>query len=265
MSGSVSIVIPAFNEAERIAASLAEVCGFARTYGRVVEVIVVDDGSTDATADLVASEAERANADGGPRLRLVRHEMNRGKGASVRTGFEHATADIVLFSDADLSAPIAEMPLLVEPIAAGECDIAIGSRNLNASRIELRQSLFRRNAGRVFNLMVRLMTGLPLQDTQCGFKAFRRIAAQPVFAAQRIDGFAFDVELLYIARRSGLRIRELPVRWSHAAGSKVSMLVHTWEMAFDLLRIRLNDLLGRYAVDTGRPCPRCSANPAEDR
>jgi dolichyl-phosphate beta-glucosyltransferase len=259
MSSSVSIVIPAFNEAERIAASLAEVIAFAGRYTCVIEIIVVDDGSTDATAELVAAAAERANANGGPRLRLVRHEVNQGKGASVRTGFQHAVGDIVLFSDADLSAPITEMPLLIEPIAAGECDIAIGSRALDTSRIELRQGLLRRNAGRAFNLMVRLMTGLPLQDTQCGFKAFRRSAAEPVFAVQRVDGFAFDVELLYIARRYGLRTRELSVRWSHAAGSKVSMLVHTWEMALDLARIRLNDLLGRYRT---QPATAAIAGPA---
>ncbi len=263
MSSSVSIVIPAFNEAHRIVATLTDVVAFARSYPRVDEIIVVDDGSTDGTAELVASAARQSDSDGGPRLRLVRHEVNRGKGASVRTGFQHATADIVLFSDADLSAPITEMPRLIEPINAGECDIAIGSRALARSQIELQQSLLRRNAGRVFNRMVRLITGLPLRDTQCGFKAFRRACMEPVFAAQRIEGFAFDVELLYLASRSGLRIVELPVRWSHVHGSKVSMFVHTWEMASDLARIRLNDVLGRYDLTPSRPQPCCKVTSIE--
>ncbi|HOA72815.1 MAG TPA: glycosyltransferase family 2 protein [Phycisphaerae bacterium] len=248
MSTTVAIVIPAYNEARRITTSLAEVNRFSSEYSRVVEVIVVDDGSSDDTAARVEAAAKEADHNGGPRLQLVRHPSNRGKGAAVRTGFQQATAEIVLFSDADLSAPIDEVPRLVEPIAAGECDITIGSRALDPSFVQLQQSLLRRNAGRVFNLMVRLSTGLPLQDTQCGFKAFRRTAAQPIFDAQRIDGFAFDVELLYLARRAGLRIRELPVHWSHAEGSKVSMSVHTWQMARDLLRIRWNDWRGRYGT-----------------
>lgn len=247
MSISVSIVIPAYNEAGRISASLTEVLAFARHEPRIAEIIVVDDGSTDHTAELAdEAAAQAALGAGGPAIHLVRHERNRGKGAAVRTGFLRATGDIVLFSDADLSAPITEAPRLIEPIAADECDIAIGSRALATSRIELRQSLFRRNAGRMFNLMVKALTGLPLRDTQCGFKAFRRTTASPLFAAQRIEGFAFDVELLYIARRAKLRILELPVRWSHAEGSKVSMFLHTREMAIDLLRIRGNALLGRY-------------------
>lgn len=251
MSISVSIVIPAFNEAGRIAASLTEVLGFARQYPSIAEIIVVDDGSTDHTPQMVLAAGMEAKRLGGPRVQLLRHESNRGKGASVRTGFMHATCEIVLFTDADLSAPISEMPLLIDPIAANECDIAIGSRALANSQIELQQSLFRRNAGRVFNLMVRLSTGLKLQDTQCGFKAFRRAGSVPVFSVQRIEGFAFDVELLYVARRLGLRIRELPVRWSHAEGSKVSMLRDTRKMALDLLRIRWNSLLGRYAATAG--------------
>lgn len=259
MSNTAAIVIPAYNEADRIAASLAEVLRFARAYPRVVEIIVVDDGSSDHTGEIVTAQIESLAARAGdaglePRLELVRHVQNRGKGASVRTGFQHAKADIVLFSDADLSAPITEAPALIEPIAAGECDITVGSRALANSRIEMQQSLLRRQAGRMFNRMVRLFTGLPLQDTQCGFKAFRQSVAEPVFAAQRIEGFAFDVELLYIARRMGLRMRELPVRWSHAHGSKVSMFVHTWEMAFDLLRIRWNDIAGRYRPQAG-PTP----------
>jgi glycosyltransferase involved in cell wall biosynthesis len=264
MNGSVSIIIPAYNEAGRIAASLVEVHAFARSDPRVLEVVVVDDGSTDGTADVVSAAAPQW-ADGGPVLRLVRHPVNQGKGQSVRTGFSAAGGDIVLFSDADLSAPITEAPRLLEPIAANQADIVIGSRALDPSMIHAQQSLVRRNAGRAFNILVRMVTGLPLHDTQCGFKAFRRELAVPVFARQRIHGYAFDVELLYLARRMHLRILELPVHWSHAEGSKVSMWVHGREMGFDLLRIRWNSALGLYRLDgsAGRPvnCSRTSRSP----
>ncbi len=248
MSLSVSIVIPAFNEAGRITSSLGEILAFARGYPAVSEIIVVDDGSSDRTAGIVTSMGQDRAMTDGPRIILVQHPVNRGKGAAVRTGYRVARGDIVLFTDADLSAPITEAPRLIEPIIAGGCDVAIGSRAVDPSKIELRQGFFRRSAGRMFNLMVRWTTGLTLQDTQCGFKAFRRLAMQSAFEAQRIEGFAFDVELLYLARRSGLRMLELPVRWSHAEGSKVSMITHTWEMAVDLVRIRWNDLMGRYRV-----------------
>ncbi|MBI4579616.1 MAG: glycosyltransferase family 2 protein [Planctomycetes bacterium] len=258
MSCSVSIVIPAYNEASRIVASLAEVLAFARGYAAIAEIIIVDDGSTDRTAELVEAAAREATGPASPRVALVRHPANRGKGAAVRTGFEAAHGDIVLFTDADLSTPITEAPRLIEPIAADRREVVIGSRALDASKIELHQSLFRRNAGRTFNRLVRWCTGLDLLDTQCGFKAFRRAAMAPLFKMQRIEGFAFDVELLYLAHRRGLRISELPVRWAHAHGSKVSMFVHTWEMAIDLARIRWNDLLGRYPIDED-PIP--SADP----
>lgn len=245
MNKSVSIIIPAYNEAERIASSLAQIASFARGYGGIIEILVVDDGSTDATARVVTEVGQR-HEPGQPEVLLVQHTTNSGKGASIRTGFRAARGDIVLFTDADLSAPITEMPLLIDPIVAGACDIAIGSRAADPSRIELQQGPFRQIAGRIFNIMVRMVAGLDLLDTQCGFKAFRRAPMLPIFELQRIDGFAFDVELLYIAARRGLRIRELPVRWAHAPGSKVSMLVHTWEMAIDLVRIRLNDWTGKY-------------------
>lgn len=247
MSHSVSIIIPAYNEANRIAASLRVVIEHARQQADWIEVIVVDDGSTDHTGEIVT--AARAELNGRPpRLSLVRHEVNRGKGAAVHTGFAHAGGDIVLFSDADLSAPISEAARLIEPIVAGEQDVVIGSRAIDLSMIEAQQSLLRRNAGRMFNRMVRLMTGLNLRDTQCGFKAFRRAAILPALSLQRIDGFAFDVELLFLARKMGLRILEVPVRWAHVHGSKVSMLTHTGEMALDLCRIRCNDLRGRYTL-----------------
>lgn len=251
MTESLSIIMPAYNEASRIAGSLAEVIDFARGQPGEIEIIVVDDGSSDETSALVAEaradlDRDAGSGGNGPHLKLVGHERNRGKGAAVRTGFEHAAGEIVLFTDADLSAPISEAPRLIRPIVENTCDVAIGSRALDLSLIEEQQSLFRRNAGRIFNRMVRMVAGLDIRDTQCGFKAFRRSAAAPIFALQRIDGFAFDVELLFLAHKAGLRILELPVRWSHAHGSKVSMVHHTREMAIDLCRIRWNQWRGRY-------------------
>lgn len=246
MNESISIIIPAYNEADRISASLAEILAFARAYPTIIEVIVVDDGSSDGTYDIVNKLREQRAADSSPAIILVRHPVNRGKGAAVRTGFQAARGDIVMFSDADLSTPITEAPRIIEPIASQGYDVVFGSRAMLGSSIEMQQSLLRRWAGRMFNRLVRWMTGLNVADTQCGFKAFRRTSAAPLFAVQRIDGFAFDVELLYLARRAGLRLLELPVRWAHSEGSKVSMAVHTWEMAFDLARIRWNYLRGRY-------------------
>jgi dolichyl-phosphate beta-glucosyltransferase len=253
----LSIIVPAYNEASRIPESLAEIVDFARAYPQSAEIVVVDDGSTDNTATLAEAfmaplneEARRLGRR--PLLRLVRHAANRGKGAAVRTGFSHAAGDIVLFTDADLSTPMSEAPRLIQPIADNECDIAIGSRALDRSLIEARQSLFRENAGRVFNWMVRRLSGLPFWDTQCGFKAFRRETTARAFELQKIDGFAFDVELLYLAARLGLCIRELPVRWGHAHGSKVSMFHHTREMAIDLCRVLWNDWRGRYPLPDKR-------------
>lgn len=242
MSETLSIIIPAYNEASRIGGSLAEVLRFAERYPGKVEVIVVDDGSTDGTASLI--EAFQPGA--GERLRLVRHPRNRGKGASVRTGFEQARGEIVLFSDADLSTPIEEAVRLIEPVAAGVCDVAIGSRALEQSVIEVRQSWIRRSMGRIFNRIARWWTGLDIRDTQCGFKAFRREVMAPAFARQRLSGFAFDVELLYLANKLGLRVLEVPVTWRHVGDSRVSLVADSGAMLLELLRVRLNDWRGLY-------------------
>ena len=256
MAESLSIIIPAYNEAPRIGPSLEEVIRFANDAAGEVEIIVVDDGSVDGTAEVVRVTRARMGPHR-PRVELVQHERNRGKGVAVRTGFNQAAGDIVLFSDADLSTPISEAPRLLQPIAQDQCDIAVGSRGLDPSLIEVCQDGLRRRAGQFFNRIVRWMTPLDLRDTQCGFKAFRRLAAMPVFGLQRIDGFAFDVELLYVATKLGLRVLEVPVRWSHARQhSKVSILRDGARMGGDLCRIRLNDWRCRY-----RPSPR----PANDR
>lgn len=251
---SVSIVVPAYNEAARLSASLVEILVFARTCPQIAEIIVVDDGSSDETANVFSRMKAGLAIDGAPLMSLIRHIHNCGKGAAVRTGFQAARGEVVLFSDADLSTPITEAPRLFEPILRCEYDVVIGSRAMRGSRIEQQQTLLRRGAGRLFNRMVRWATHLNVADTQCGFKAFRRTSFAPLFAAQRIDGFAFDVELLYLASRAGLRVLELPVRWAHADGGKVSMTRHTWQMARDVLSIRVNDFRGLY------PPPACSAS-----
>lgn len=246
MSTPLSIVIPAYNEQARIGASLDAVLSFARRQEGPAEVIVVDDGSTDGTAKLVESFIG-LHAENPAQLRLIRQSENCGKGASVRTGFQAAGGEIVLFTDADLSTPIEEAARLIEPIASGECDVAVGSRALAGSTIEIQQSLIRRTMGRTFNRMVRVWTGLAIQDTQCGFKAFRRARMAEIFAAQRIDGFAFDVEILYLAARRGLRIREIPVTWNHVGDSRVSLLTDSAAMFAELMRIRYNDWRGSYS------------------
>jgi glycosyltransferase involved in cell wall biosynthesis len=181
-----------------------------------------------------------------PRVRLLRNPGNRGKGYSVRHGVLEAKGEWVLFTDADLSAPIEELEKLIAATRQQKADIAIGSRALDRSLIEEHQSFFRETAGRIFNLLLRLLTGLPFHDTQCGFKLYRREAAQEVFRRQRLERFGFDAEVLYIARKLGYRCVEVPVRWSHSAGTKVRMLRDSLDMFLDLLRVRWNDVRGRY-------------------
>ena len=229
-----SIVIPAFNEESRIAKTLRLTLNYLGNVSPESELIVVNDGSTDATATVtrdVFSEAKIA-------IRLLEDFPNRGKGAAVRSGLLAAQRPIGLFSDADLSTPLEETPKLIEPIADGKIDIAFGSRALDRSLIGRHQPWRREQAGRIFNLLVRLATGLPFWDTQCGFKAFRLDVCRPIFEAARIDGFAFDVELLYLAQRVGLRICEIPVRWNDAEGSKVRFLQDSLRMLREVIALR---------------------------
>lgn len=234
----VSIIIPAYNEESCIAGTLNHVLAFASTFAAIREVIVVSDGSTDNTARIVEEIAERRDA-GTAAIRLVCNPRNMGKGAAVRRGVLAATGDVVLFTDADLSAPMSEAPLLLDPIAQGRYDVTIGSRALDRHSIGVHQGPFREKAGRIFNFLVRAVTGMPFRDTQCGFKAFRRDALLPILQKQRIEGFAFDVELLFHAGRAGLRIAEIPVRWNHVHHSKVHMLRDPLRMFLDVVRIRL--------------------------
>ena len=235
----LSIVIPSFNEELRLPGTLAQISSYIRASKRETEVIVVDDGSTDRTADVASSFRGEI-----PRLRVVANEENRGKGYSVRHGMMEARGRIVLFTDADLSAPIEEADKLLAALA--DHDVAIGSRAIDRSLIAIRQSVFREYAGMIFNFIVRAILRLPFVDTQCGFKAFRREQCRVIFEQQRIERFGFDPELLYLARHHGLRSAEIPVRWAHSPATKVSMWRDSIQMFLDVFVIRWNALSGRY-------------------
>lgn len=239
----LSIIIPAYNEEKRLPRALERIGDYlarVRLDSEKAEILVVDDGSTDATAR-VAEDWKRLF----PSLRLLSNGTNRGKGYSVRRGMLEARGQIALFTDADLSSPIEESEKLFAALAAGN-DVAIGSRALDRSLIEIHQSRFRELAGIFFNLLVRAFTGLSFHDTQCGFKAFRRERARIVFDQQRIERFGFDPEILFLAKRHGLRCAEIPVRWAHDPLTKVHILVDALRMFADLFRIRWNAVLGRY-------------------
>jgi glycosyltransferase involved in cell wall biosynthesis len=239
-SPKVSIVVPAFNEAVRIGDSIRKIEEFIRRLPFKTEVLVVDDGSRDGTAG-IASRMEFAG------LRVIRNETNHGKGFAVRTGTLEATGDYVLFSDADLSAPIEELEKLLSVAEEQHADVVIGSRAVDRSFIAVHQSRVREVGGILFNRMVRLFLGLDLHDTQCGFKLFKREKIRPVFEKLTIWGFGFDPELLFLASRAGLKIVEVPVRWSHAEGSKIRFLRDGVRMFTDLAQIRCNSILGRYS------------------
>lgn len=236
----LSIVIPSYNEELRLPATLERIAEYLPTLGLRTEVLVVDDGSRDRTA--VVAESFRGKLSG---LRVLANETNRGKGYSVRHGMLEARGDIVLFTDADLSAPIEESDKLIGALKNGY-DVAIGSRAMDRSLISTHESIFREFAGIIFNKIVRIMLRLSFVDTQCGFKAFKRERCQIIFEQQRIEGFGFDPELLYLARHHGLRSIEIPVRWGHSPATKVSMLRDSLKMFVDIFAIRWNAIKGRY-------------------
>jgi dolichyl-phosphate beta-glucosyltransferase len=252
-----SIVIPAYNEGERLGATLEKVLGYVREQGWNAEVIVVNDGSRDNTAELV-----RGFAENNPALRLVENPGNRGKGYSVRNGMLQARGEVVVFSDADLSSPIEEMPKLLEALAAG-ADIAIGSRWLRAELQTQRQSLHRQLFGRVFNGLNRIILGLRFKDTQCGFKAFTRRAAQTILPLQRIERWGFDPEILFLAHKFGFRVEEVPVRWGHVGGTRINPLLDGSRMFQEMMRIRWYDVTGKY--DAGSAVGTPPAKPLPER
>jgi glycosyltransferase involved in cell wall biosynthesis len=235
-----SIVIPAYNESSRIPATLESVVACIRQQRWPAEVLVVNDGSTDSTAQLVRDFALRA-----PEVRLLENPGNRGKGYSVRAGVLQAQGDIVMFTDSDLSAPIEEAERLFTAIANG-ADIAIGSRWLESGRQTQRQPLYRQLFGRCFNLVCRMVMNLPFADTQCGFKAFTRNAAQTVFQLQTIERWGFDPEILFIAIKRGFRVVEVPVSWAHDERSRMSYLRDGLQMLKELAIVRWNALTGHY-------------------
>jgi glycosyltransferase involved in cell wall biosynthesis len=241
-----SIVIPAYNESARILGALEAVAGCIRERAWSAEVIVVDDGSRDQTAALVRAFAVKV-----PEVRLLQNPGNRGKGYSVRHGILQALGEVVMFTDADLSAPIEEAEGLFAAIAGG-ADIAIGSRWLERTRQTIRQPLYRQFFGRCFNGVTRAVMGLPYADTQCGFKAFTRAAAQTVFQLQTIERWGFDPEILFIALKRGYRIAEVPVSWAHDERTRMSYLKDGMRMLEDIAIVRWNALLGRYSKQVER-------------
>lgn len=236
-----SIIIPAYNESARLGATLDRVLNYLAAQHWDAEVVVVDDGSRDDTAEMVRARARTA-----PALRLIENPGNRGKGYSVRNGMLNATGDVRLFTDADLSAPIEEADKLFAAIHQG-ADVAIGSRWLQPDTQSQRQSLLRQFYGRTFNLLLRILLGLKFKDTQCGFKAFTRNSAHELFSKQTIEGWGFDAELLFLAQRSGLRVKEVPVVWSDAEGTRIHPLRDGLRMIAEVLAIRWNAVAGKYS------------------
>lgn len=243
MPKELSIVVPAFNETERIAPGLAKILTYIRERKIDAELIVVDDGSSDDTAEVarvVASEYSDIETN------VIRNEQNRGKGHAVKTGLLAARSDIALFSDADLSTPIEEAEKLTAPIARGEMDVTFGSRALDRSLIGTHQPWRREQGGKVMNFVIRKMSGLDFADTQCGFKAFDMKKFRPLLDVMTVDRFGFDVEFLFVAKYHGLRLAEIPVRWNDVEGSKVSVLRDTRRMFSELALVRRNAKNGLY-------------------
>ena len=240
----LSIVIPAYNEASRIDATLSRVLACVATQGWDAEVLVVDDGSTDETAEIVERWMRLPGGSNG-RLHLIQNPGNRGKGYSVRNGLLQAAGEIVMFTDADLSAPMEEAERLLTAIREG-ADVAIGSRWLDRQRQTIQQPLYRQIFGRCFNWITRRVMNLPFHDTQCGFKALRREAAQVIFRLQTIERWGFDPEILFIARKLKYEIVEVPVTWGHDERSRLSYLKDGMKMLEEMAIVRRNSLAGRY-------------------
>lgn len=241
-------MIPAYNESVRLQPTLHALLRHIQEQSWDAEILVVNDGSTDDTAQIVREYGKLH-----PQVLLVENPGNRGKGFSVRNGMLHAHGDICLFSDADLSSPITEAQKLFDAITQG-ADIAIGSRWLRAELQTERQPLYRQAFGRIYNLMLRIVLGLRFADTQCGFKAFRRDAAQRIFPLQRIERWGFDPEILFLAKRAGLRVEEVPVLWAHSEGTRLHPFRDGLRMFLEAVRIRWYAMTGEYAAD-GVPSP----------
>lgn len=242
---SISVIIPAYNEESRLAGTLDAIVLYLEQhpFWTSYEVLVVDDGSKDGTVAVAERFAKQH-----PSVRVLRNPGNRGKGYSVRHGMLEATGEWRLFSDADLSTPIEELEHLYQATQEHGCAISIASRAIDRSLIEARQSRFREVGGRGINLIMRMILGLRIQDTQCGFKLFRKDAAEAIFPLQIVERFGFDPELLFLGRKLGYSICEIPARWKHVDGTKVRLLQDSIQMFFDLLAIRMRWIFGRYRI-----------------
>jgi dolichyl-phosphate beta-glucosyltransferase len=238
---ALSVVIPAYNEERRILPTLEAIAAYLARKDWSAEILVVDDGSTDATADLVLKSSGTL-----PGLRLLRNGRNRGKGYSIRHVFTESRGTLVLLTDADLSTPIEEIEKLLPAVQEEGNGIAVGSRALDLSLLEVPQGWMRQSMGRSFNLVVRLLTGLSIRDTQCGFKLLKRDLFIPIFRATRVDRFSYDVEILYLARRRGIRAAEIPVIWRNSPQSRVSIIGDPLQMLWDVVKIVLRDWTGGY-------------------
>jgi len=237
----LSIVIPAYNEEKRIGSTLEEIMGYLKTKDYECEIVVVDDGSTDSTREII-----RRFEGMDSRLRVIENKIGKGKGYSVRRGMLETMGRFALFSDADLSTPIEEIEKLIYWLEDGY-DVAIGSRGLKDSRVEIHQSFLREGMGKIFNKIMNLIVFTGFKDTQCGFKCFKRHVVNKVFSKQRINGFAFDVENILIAMQQGFRIKEVPVRWLNSPYSKVNVMRDPAIMLYDLFKIRFNNFTRKYS------------------
>lgn len=241
MGNFLSVIIPAYNEESRIGPTLERLIFYLTATSRKFEIIVVDDGSSDNTSSTVKKLGAGLNG-----IRLIHYDKNRGKGYAIRKGVLSSQGDLVLISDADLSTPIEEFEKL-DVFIKKDFDIAIGSRGLDDSDIKVRQPWYRERMGKTFNAFVQLLIFSGIQDTQCGFKLFKGEVARTLFKRSYIDGFGFDVEILFSAKNAGYSIKEVPVIWFNSPLSRVRLVADPMKMFLDLIRIRLNWLSGKYA------------------
>lgn len=230
----LSVVIPAYNEKRRIGDSLTKIYTYFKKQDYDFEIVVIDDGSDDETLNLLKKYSQKI-----PNLIILKNESNRGKGFSVKKGVLKSRGDIILFTDADTSTPIEEIDKLISWLKNGY-QIAIGSRDLPESQVEIHQRWYRELMGKTFNRIIRIILNLDYYDTQCGFKCFRRDAALEVFQSSKVCGFSFDVEILFIAKQRGIKVKEVPVRWYNSPESKVRLIRDSSRMLWDILKIRLN-------------------------